>query len=238
MIYLKHLALEPPAEAKGYPFDIPAIRALGELALTSSVTFFVGENGAGKSTLLEAIGSEAGFNVAGGSANHVYETAQKEAPLAEALRLAWLPKTHKGFFMRAESLFHFASYLDNLAGKDPSGLLHFYGGKSLHAQSHGESFLALFQSRFREGLFLLDEPEAALSPLRQLSLMRVIHDCEAKAQFIIATHSPILLAYPGARILLFDEEGLREVRYDEVPHVRLTRSFMDKPERYLGELFA
>ena len=236
MIYLKHLHLELPAEVAGYPFDIPALRTLGHLAFTTSVTFLVGENGSGKSTLLEGIGREVGFNVAGGNANHLYQTDQKEAPLADALRLSWFPRTHKGFFMRAESLFHFATFIDENNAEDP-GLLQAYGGKSLHVQSHGESFLALFNNRFREGLFLLDEPEAALSPLRQLSLMRIIHDCLPKAQFIIATHSPILLAYPGARILYFDESGMRDIAYHDVPHVQLTQKFLDRPERYLEELF-
>lgn len=236
MIYLKHLSIEPPEGATAYPFDIPALRALDDLSLTTSVTFLVGENGTGKSTLLEAIGTEAGFNVSGGRSN-AQSAEQMEAPLADALRLSWLPRTSKGMYLRAETLFNYSTYIDETEKDVPGLLMSLYDGKSLHARSHGEAFMTLFTRRFREGLYLLDEPEAALSPTRQLSLMRAMRDCEKKAQFIIATHSPMLLAYPGARILLFDEEGIREVAYDDVPHVRLTRSFLERPERYLGELF-
>ena len=140
----------------------------------------------------------------------------------------------EGFFMRAESFYNFASYLDGVSD------LRAYGGKSLHQQSHGESFLALFQNRFEHGLYILDEPEAALSPQRQLAFLRIIHALEVPrhAQFLIATHSPILLAYPGATLYQFEEAGIREVAYRETDHYLLTKEFLNAPERMLKYLFS
>jgi predicted ATPase len=148
--------------------------------------------------------------------------------------LAWTPKVTQGFFLRAESFFNFASYIDDLS------LQGAYGGKSLHGQSHGESFLSLFASRFRNGIFILDEPEAALSPQRQLTFLRIIHDLEAqgRSQLIIATHSPILLSYPTATIYSFDGDEISKVAAEDTEHVRLTRDFLNAPDRYLRRLLA
>lgn len=236
MIYLKDIQFEPnkAIDHTIYPFSIPALHNFTSLQLTSDVTFFVGENGSGKSTLLEAIAITIGFNPLGGNKNHVYSDIQTESSLHEALKLAWMPKTHRGFFLRAESFFHFASALDNIVEGNYGG----YGDRSLHAQSHGESFFSLFKHKFRDGIFLMDEPEAALSPMRQLSLMRIIKDKLPKAQFIIATHSPILLAYPGAQIIHFGEEGMRQIRFEELENVQLYKNFLDNPERYLKHLFS
>ncbi|MDT9722751.1 AAA family ATPase [Paenibacillus sp. ClWae2A] len=216
-----------------YPFDIPAIRSLERLEFTNNVTFFVGENGSGKSTLLEGIAHQCGFNTAGGGRNNTYETHASESSLGNYLRLAWLPKITNGFFMRSESFYQFASHVDAMPES-----LQYYGGRSLHEQSHGESFLNLFVNRFSsKGIYLLDEPEAALSPARQLSLLRILHDLSGTSQFIIATHSPILLGYPGAEILSFDDSHIQEVAYEDTDHYQITRSFLENRDRMLNELF-
>jgi predicted ATPase len=184
-----------------HPFDVQAFSNGINLAIEAKVTFFVGENGSGKSTLLEAIAECCGFNPEGGNRDHQRAVFADRSVLAQALRLSWSPRrVAEGFFLRAESFYNFASYIDEVSD------LRAYGGKSLHAQSHGESFLSLFNNRFEHGIYILDEPEAALSPQRQLSLLKVIHDLEAPghAQFLIATHSPILLAYPGAALYSLD----------------------------------
>ncbi|NJD05171.1 MAG: AAA family ATPase [Methylococcaceae bacterium] len=216
-----------------YPFNVPAIRRGVDIDFRTNVTFFVGENGSGKSTLLEALAEICGFNPEGGSRDHYREAFDERSALAQALRLSWLPKMSDGFFMRAESFFNFASYLDGVSD------FRAYGGKSLHAQSHGESFLALFDNRFEQGLYILDEPEAALSPQRQLSFLKIIHDLESPghAQFLIATHSPILLAYPGATIYLFSESGIVETEYQDTEHYIVTKDFLNAPERYFKFLF-
>ncbi len=188
-----------------YPLNVSVIKKLELLKIKSQVCFFVGENGTGKSTLLEAIAENYGFGKEGGSRNISFSTAEKDTnSLADYLRLSWSPKLLGGFFFRAESFFNLASYVDELA-KDPlegSKAYLSYGGESLHSKSHGQSLLALFQNRFSgKGFYLMDEPEAALSPQRQLSLLVVINDTLKKhpqSQFIIATHSPILLAFPDA----------------------------------------
>jgi predicted ATPase len=217
-----------------YPFNVEAFRAGIDLELRAGVTFFVGENGSGKSTLLEAVASCCGFNPEGGGRDHQFRTRSEEASLAEALRLSWLPKVTDGFFMRAESFFNFATYLDEVS------TLERYGGRSLHGRSHGESFLALFANRFARGIYILDEPEAALSPRRQLSFLKIIHDLESHgmAQFLIASHSPILLAYPGSTVLSLDGGRIHEVTYRETDHYNITKDFLDSPERFFKHLLA
>ncbi|WP_026976014.1 AAA family ATPase [Alicyclobacillus contaminans] len=230
-----------PDDTGQYPFNLPAFRGISEITFPTAVTFFVGENGSGKSTLLEAIAICAGFNAEGGSAANRFSTAQTESALHNHLRLSWFPKVNRGFFLRAESFFNFASYIDELERECPTGYAA-YGGKSLHEQSHGESFLSLFTQRFRgrsKALYLLDEPEAALSPARQLALLRVLweHEQAGQTQFIIATHSPILLGYPTARILNFDASPLAPVRYEETDHYVITRHFLLNREAMLETLF-
>jgi len=217
-----------------FPFSIPAFQGGIALDLPTPVTFFVGENGSGKSTLLEALAEICGFNPEGGNRDHYREAREDRSELAQALRLSWLPKMTEGFFMRAESFYNFASYLDGVSD------LRAYGGKSLHHQSHGESFLALFQNRFEQGLYMLDEPEAALSPQRQLAFLRIIHELETPrhAQFLIATHSPILLAYPGATLYQFEQDGIRKIAYRDTDHYLVTKEFLNNPERMLNYLFA
>ncbi|TCM96251.1 putative ATPase [Paenibacillus sp. BK033] len=217
-----------------YPFTIPAIRSMKRLHFRSNVTFLVGENGSGKSTLLEAIAYQCGFHTAGGGRNNAYEVEASSAILGNAIRLAWMPKVTNGFFLRAETFYHFASYIDTL---DPD-VLRNYGGRSLHQQSHGEAFLSLFKHRFgKKAIYLLDEPEAALSPARQLALMRVIKDLSEEAQFIIATHSPILLGYPEAQIYNFDEQPVEEIAYEDTLHYIVTRRFLENRKTVLKELF-
>ena len=218
-----------------YPFAIPAVRALEELELDPKVTFFVGENGSGKSTLLEAIAIAVGFNAEGGSKNFAFANRPSESDLSKHLRVARSARRERdGFFLRAESFFNAATYIDGTAGTAA------YGGKSLHEQSHGESFLALAQHRFRgNGLYLLDEPEAALSPARQLSFLTIMHELAhgSGSQLIIATHSPILLAYPAARIYHFGPDGIRTVSYEDTEHFQLTRDFLNGRDRYFKHLF-
>jgi predicted ATPase len=227
-------SLPEKIDSARYPFNIRAFSHGIDLALRSNVTFFVGENGSGKSTLLEALAECCGFNPEGGSRDHHRESFADRSPLAQALRLSWLPKVAEGFFMRAESFYNFATYIEGVSN------LRAYGGKSLHEQSHGESFMALFTHRFEQGIYILDEPEAALSPQRQLSFLKIIHDLATAghAQFLIATHSPIILSYPGAVLLSLDEDTIREIAYRETRHFLITRDFLNSPERFFKHLFS
>lgn len=239
-IFLKRISLlrDQVENDSQYPYTIPSIRSLDQLDLHSSITFFVGENGSGKSTLLEAIADKCDFNTAGGSRNNLYEVHAAESVLSDSIRLSWMPKITKDFFMRAESFYHFASHIDEL-DKECPGAYDSYGGRSLHEQSHGESFFSLFQNRFHErAIYLLDEPEAALSPQRQLAFLRILHDLTANGncQFIIATHSPILLGFPDATILSFDEGKIQEIDYEKTEHYQITKYFLDHREKFLKEI--
>lgn len=226
-----------------YPFSIPAIRALEEIHFEQPVTFFVGENGSGKSTLMEAIAVAWGLNAEGGSRNFSFSTRASHSGLNDCLRLSRSPRRARdAYFLRAESYFNVATEieaLDSVPGSGPK-IIGSYGGKSLHEQSHGESFFALFMNRFNGGgFYVLDEPEAALSPARQLSLLTRLHDLVGEgAQFVIATHSPILMAYPHAQIFLLEDGPLRQVAYDETDHYKLTRNFLNRPRQWLDDLLA
>ena len=243
--YISSVALKREAVPSfdKYPFSLPAVRALDHLELHPAVTFFVGENGSGKSTLLEAVAVACGFNAEGGSRNFQFGTRASHSELHRHLRLARNhPKPADGFFLRAESFFNVATEIEKLdaepanAPKVAAG----YGERPLHEQSHGESFLALLLNRFHgRGLYMLDEPEAALSPSRQLSVLTRIHDLvELNSQFIIATHSPILMAYPHASIYSFSISGIERIEYRETEHYRITRDFLASPERMLSVLLA
>ncbi|KYF68586.1 AAA family ATPase [Sorangium cellulosum] len=229
------LLRERVADFSRYPFSIPAVRGLEELALHPKVTFLVGENGSGKSTLIEALALLAGLNAEGGSKGFNFSTRRSESELHTAMRLVRGPRREKnGFFLRAESFFNVATQVDEL--EVTAG----YGGTSLHEQSHGESFLALVKNRFKpDSLFLLDEPEAALSPARQLTLLARMHELieRGRSQFIIATHSPIVLAYPAATIYRLSEDGIAPVAYEETEHFALTRDFLLHRDRFFRELF-
>lgn len=226
-------------QAEDYALKIPALRHSNlEIEFSRPVTFLVGENGSGKSTLLEAIAIGSGFNPGGGSRNTLNTQRRSESNLHDHLRFTWNKKVFDGFFLRAESFFNFASFLEEWekeTGRDFHGP---YGGKSLHEQSHGESFLALAKNRFTQGMFLLDEPEAALSPNRQLTFLSIIHQLvqAGKSQLIIATHSPILLSYPNAKILEFTSDGIHSVQYEDTDHFRITKDFLTNKDMYLEHL--
>lgn len=218
-----------------YPFSIPGIRGLSELHLDPRVTLLAGENGSGKSTLIEAIAIAAGFNPEGGSRHMMLSTRDSHSRLHEYLRLVRGTRTPKtGYFLRAESFFNLATYVETIPEAAES-----HGGASLHEQSHGEAFLSLILNRFHpNGFYVLDEPEAALSLRGNLALMRRMHELvEEGSQFLISTHSPILLGYPGARIYVLSESGITATPYEETDQYELTRSFLDDRERFLHYLF-
>jgi predicted ATPase len=235
--YLRSMTLlrEDVPDLSKYPFSIPALSELETLDFHPQVTFFVGENGSGKSTLVEGIAVAAGFNAEGGSRNFNFATRRSESRLHQYLRLARgtrRPKT--GYFLRAESFFNVATETEN----NPDALAAF-GSVSPHEMSHGEAFLTLVRERFSgNGLYVLDEPEAALSPQRQLSLLRAMYELTREGcQFIISTLSPLLLAYPDARIYHLSERGIAQVAYEETEHYSLTRDFLLNREAYLHRLF-
>lgn len=228
--YLRSVQVDPHAEIdlERYPFTIPAVRELGVLEPHPDVTFFVGENGAGKSTVLEAIAVALGMPAEGGTRN-VHRQQQEASPLHRVLKLVkgWRWPRHS-YFLRAESLFNVFTYLDQLGPGSPP---------SLHLRSHGEAFMDVLQGFKNEGFYLLDEPEAALSPARQLAALAVIDRLvKHGAQFIIATHSPILLAYPNAKILSFGADGILEVAYEDTEHYAITRDFLNHYPRRLEQL--
>ncbi|MGA9390796.1 MAG: AAA family ATPase [Candidatus Sulfotelmatobacter sp.] len=213
--------------------------------MRSRACFFAGENGTGKSTLLEAIAAHYGFGPEGGNRNFRNDTTESNHsvdPLVRALRLAFDVRTGAGFFLRAESFFNTVSHMDALDKEDSYSppISAFYGGRSLHTRSHGETFFTLLKYKFqRNGLFLLDEPEAALSPQRQLALIVLIHDVLRKfkdAQFIISTHSPILLGYPNAQILSFDDGHIHEIGYEDSSPLQIVRGFVNNRNGVLDEL--
>ena len=224
-----------------YPFSLPAIRKLDRLDFNSRVTYFVVENGSGKSTLLEAIAVSLGFNAEGGSKNFRFGTRASHSDLQKHIRVAkGVKRPRDGFFLRAESFFNVATEIEHLDAEPASGppIVDSYGGKSLHEQSHGESFLALLVERFRgSGIYILDEPEAALSPQRQLAVLSRMHDLVLDgSQFIVATHSPNLMAYPGACILQCSVDGVVPIEYEETEHFRVTRDFLVNRNRILQML--
>lgn len=251
----------------GFPFNVPIIKSLTRLEFTSQVTFFVGENGCGKSTLLEALAGAAGSITVGSESVSTDKTLAALRPLSRSIQLTWTRRTRRGFFMRSEDFFGYARKMSatreelqkdlgeadkeyenksptaRLYGRSPylgelGSMKREYGG-DLDARSHGESYLQLFQARFvPEGLYLLDEPEAPLSPLRQLSFLAILKRMvDQSSQFIIATHSPIIMAFPGATILYFDEGQIKKVAYEDIEHVRITRTFLENPARFFTHLF-
>jgi predicted ATPase len=235
--YLQEVSIRPDAEIDFgiYPYNIPAVSEIGLLEFHPDVTFFVGENGSGKSTVLEGIALALGFSTEGGTKNFKVETTESVSSLHQVLRLARSYRKPKdGYFLRAESFFNVATYMDEV------GYLDGYGNKSLHARSHGEAFMALLIHKFRgKGLYLLDEPEAALSPNRQLAALSAIHQLvQDESQFIIATHSPILLSYPNAKIMQFDGSGINEVAFEDTEHYSVTRDFLNNYPRRLEQLLA
>lgn len=217
-----------------YPYNIPAIQNMGILEINSEVTILVGENGTGKSTIIEGLAVALGFNAEGGSKNFNFATRNSESILHHAIQVRrGIYRETDGFFLRAESMYNLATNVEQLG---VSG----YGRTPLHHQSHGESFLALALNRFRgNGLYLLDEPESALSPARQLSFLQLMHHLvsNSSSQFIIATHSPIFMAFPGATIYLLNDGGISKVAYEDTEHYQVTRDFLANPDAFLHHLF-
>ncbi len=241
--YLCEILFENELPEHSYLHELPVVQYLAthqRIVLDAPITILVGENGTGKSTLLEAIAVACGFNPEGGSRNFNFSTNATHSELHRSLRLVRRAFPKDGYFLRAESLYNVATNieeLDRMPGFLPP-LVDSYGGRSLHKQSHGESFLSLVQNRLGgNGLYLFDEPEAALSPMRQMTLISEIDRLvKADSQLIIATHSPILMAYPGACILELSDRGIRRVSYRETEHYRVTKEFLDNPERMLHYL--
>lgn len=220
-----------------YPFSLPAIKKLSTLEFHPKVTFIVGENGSGKSTILEAIAVACGFNAEGGTRNFNFTTSNTHSELYNYIKLIKGVRTPKdGFFLRAESFYNLATNVDELEREVP-GLLSYYGGRSLHQQSHGESFFAVFMNRFNgNGLYILDEPEAALSPSRQMAMITKIHELvQENSQFVIATHSPIIMAYPNAVIYEIKDE-IKRVDYEETEHYQVMKSFINNKNKMLDIL--
>jgi len=224
-----------------FPFSLDAFREFDRLRLHPKVTFFVGENGSGKSTLLEAIAVASGFNPEGGTKNFGFSTRDSHSILEKYIRCSrGVKKPKDGYFLRAESFFNVATEIEALDREFSFGppIIDAYGGKSLHEQSHGESFLALLMNRFSgNSLFILDEPEAALSPSRQLSMISRMHDLVSlNCQFLIATHSPILMAFPEADIFVLGENGPEKTDYEDTEHFQVTKSFLNNRKGMLKEL--
>jgi predicted ATPase len=236
-LYVTGIKLARDVPTDSYLHSLPVVKHLrdvSELPISKRVTFFVGENGVGKSTLVEAIAVSMGFNPEGGTINFNFSTEDSHSELYQYLTICKGVKRHKdGFFLRAESFYNVATNIDEI------GVVSSYGGVSLHKQSHGESFMALVENRFGgNGLYILDEPEAALSPSRLLRLMCCIDDLvKHDSQFIISTHSPILMAFPGAEVFELSENGIASVPYQKTEHFRITKQFVNTPEKMLKYLF-
>ena len=242
--YIDSVRLKDEIDERSYITDLPAVKFLAEgrkIDTSAPVTIFVGENGTGKSTLLEGIAVAFGFNPEGGSRNFDFSTEETHSELYEHLLLVKRAYPRDGFFLRAESFYNVASYINSLDEIDSGApqIIDSYGGKSLHNQSHGESFLALVQNRFGgRGLYILDEPEAALSPQSTMLLIAEMKRLiEKDSQFIIATHAPILMAFPGAKIFEFSENGIEEKDYRETEHFQIMKNFTHDPERMMSIIF-
>ncbi|PJI10023.1 MULTISPECIES: AAA family ATPase [Clostridium] len=227
------LNIEEVDSFRKYPYCLPIIKNLKTIEFHPKVTYIVGENGTGKSTILEAIAVAYGFNPEGGSKNFIFSTRDTHSDLWKVLKLIKGTKIPRdGFFLRAESFYNLASNIDDIGVSDS------YGGNSLHLQSHGESFMSLIMNRFRgNGLYILDEPEAALSPTRQMVLVSRMHDLiEEDSQFIITTHSPIVMAYPDSIIYELNNDKIKRVKYEDTETYQIMKSFVNNPKKMLDIL--
>ncbi|MBE6809000.1 MAG: ATP-binding cassette domain-containing protein [Ruminococcaceae bacterium] len=241
--YISSVFIDEDIEKDSYLLNIPAVRYLAEgniLNLNNRITFFVGENGTGKSTLIEAIAVAFGFNPEGGTMNFNFSTNASHSELYSKIMLTKQKYAKDGFFLRAESFYNVATNIEELDRQNAAAppIIASYGGVSLHKQSHGESFLTLVENRFGgNGVYILDEPEAALSPMKQLTLITHIDRLlKADSQFIIATHSPILMAFPNAQILQFSDNGIKKVDYRDTEHYKISQTFFTDPEGLLRKL--
>ncbi len=244
--YISSIVFDDSLNKSSYLNNLPVIKYLSkekELSFSSNVTFFVGENGTGKSTLLEAIAVAYGFNAEGGSRNFTFSTNATHSELFEHISIVKRGYARDGFFLRAESLYNVATNIEQMDSEkyefiEPPMVIEGYGGISLHDQSHGESFLSIVQNRFfGNGLYILDEPEAALSPMKLMTLMAEMKELVNKdSQFIIATHSPILMTFPSAQIFEFSQDGIKKVNYQDTEHFKVTKSFLENPEKMLHYL--
>ena len=223
-----------------YPYSLPIIKHFESLEFHPKVTFIIGENGSGKSTLLEAIATAWGFNPEGGTKNFNFQTRSSHSDLWQNIRLSKsFRKPKDGFFLRAESFYNVATNIEELdEGGGGPPIINSYGGVSLHHQSHGESFFALMLNRFGgKGLYILDEPEAALSPMRQMAMLSRIHNLASDdSQFIIATHSPILLSYPESNIFVITKNDLQKTKYEETDHYLITKRFLNNHKAMINKL--
>ncbi|WP_299091647.1 AAA family ATPase [uncultured Metabacillus sp.] len=238
-VYLKR---EQISSYDHFPLNLPVIRNFQELKLHPSVTYIIGENGMGKSTLLEGIAIALGFNPEGGTLNFHFSSYDSHSNLDEYLGLVkGVNRAKDHFFFRAETFYNVATNIEDLDKEPMSGrrIIDSFGGKSLHEQSHGESFFAAFIERFQgNGLYILDEPEAALSPLRQMSMLARINELvQQGSQFIISTHSPIIMAYPNAKIIQLTEAGMRESTLEDTNHYSIMKQFFEDKDRLLHHLF-
>lgn len=237
--YIKTVQLDVPKNVTtDYPFNIPSLQHFKKIDIHPKVTYLIGENGMGKSTLLEAIAINLGFNAEGGSKNFNFETRASHSNLHDYLKISkGVQKMRDGFFLRSESFYNLATEIDCRDAETETNLgrpiIDSYGGKSLHKLSHGESFWALFMNRFTgSGLYILDEPESALSAMRQMAMLTQMDKLiNKRSQFIISTHSPILLAYPDATIYQMTPEGIDKVMYEDSDIYRLYKTFLDNPEQ-------
>lgn len=243
-LYIREVRISKEIPKNNYLSSLPVVQSLrerGSLGFHKKVTFIVGENGIGKSTLIEGLAVAMGFNPEGGTVNFNFSTNDSHSDLHDYLTVSRGYRKHRdGFFLRAESFYNVASNIDELDEESSFGpkLITNYGGISLHKQSHGESFMALVEHRFRgNGLYILDEPEAALSPMRLMRLMVCMQQLvKENSQFIISTHSPILMTFPDAEVLEITEDGIRTVNYKDTEHYIVTKRFMDAPEKMVEEL--
>ena len=266
MIHLRSIELRQNSNHQDFPFNLPFVQTWETLEFTSPVTFFVGENGSGKSTLMEAIACAVGSITVGSESVKTDPTLKDMRQLAQLMKLVWNKRTHRGFFLRAEDFFGYVKQLNKTRvelerdlqrvneeyadrsrftqgqarmayARELNAIQNRYG-EGLDVHSHGESYLELFQARFVPGgLYLLDEPEAALSPLRQLGFLSLLKGMvQREAQFLIATHSPILMAFPEAEILSFDQAPLTNVKWESLEHVTLMRDFLANPDAYLQHI--